>query len=156
MRLRIHHFFDIVRDFGSGKEISPHPHGNCYHTIAEEIRINSKLEFNLIVASDEICRGCSHLIDGVCDDVITHRTDFTGKEDFNNHLDKRIMEACGFEESKKYSPKLLCELAHKYLENIEYIYQGNDAAHTQKRKENVILGLIYYSEKHGFLLTSNH
>lgn len=150
MKLRVHHFFDIIRDFGSGKEILPHPHGHGYHKIAEEIRVNPDMEFTLLVASDEICKGCSHLIDGICDDIITHRIDFKGKEDFNNHLDKQIMDVFGFEKTEKYSPKLLCKIAHKYLDKLEFIYSGNDAGHTQKRKENVILGLKYYAEKHGF------
>lgn len=153
MKLKIHHFFDIIRDFGSGREITPHPHGHAYHLVAEQIRSNPKLEFELVIASDKICLPCSHLIEGICDDVITHRFDFKGKEDFNNHLDKRIMDVCGIEKSKKYSPKLLCELASKYLKDIESIYEGNVKDHTKARKQNVIRGLQYYSEKHAFRLT---
>lgn len=149
MKLRIHHFFDIIRDFGSRKEILPHPYGHNYHSFAEQIRGNARLEFELVIASDEICKGCSHLNDGVCDDVIIHRIDFEGKEDFNNHLDKRIMQVCDLEKSKKYSPKEIIQLASKYIENIEYVYEGNDLEHTLKRKENVIKGVKYYSEKHG-------
>jgi hypothetical protein len=157
MKLRIHHFFDIIRDFGSGKEIKPHPFGHSYHAVAKLIREDATIAFQLIIESDEICKGCSHLIDGVvCDDVVSHRPDFEGKEAFNNYLDNRIMEVCGVELSKKYSPILLCGLADKYLENIKFIYEGNDLEHTEARKKNVILGLKYYSEKHGFLMSQNH
>ncbi|WP_321372698.1 hypothetical protein [uncultured Draconibacterium sp.] len=95
MKIRIHHFFDIIRDFGSGKEITPHPHGHSYHRIAKLIDNDATIEMELLIASDAICEGCSHLVNGICDDIITHRTDFSGKEDFNNHLDVRIMEVCG-------------------------------------------------------------
>jgi hypothetical protein len=155
MRLRIHHFFDIIRDFGSGKEIVPHQHGHAYHLVAVQIRNLPEMKFELILASDEVCNGCKHLVDGVCDDIITHRKDFYGKEDFNNYLDTRIMHVCGLDLSKIYSPKELCGIAWKYILNIEFIYEGNDLLHTLKRKENVIKGLKYYSEKHGFRINLN-
>lgn len=149
MKLRIHHFFDIIRDFGSGKKIEAHPYGHAYHTVAELIMNDADTKWQLVISSDETCDGCSHLINGVCDDVITHRKDFSGKEAFNNYLDTRIMEACGFKESGKYSPKELCEFAHKYITNIEFIYAGNDLAHNKLRKRNVLRGLNFYTERHG-------
>ena len=85
----------------------------------------------------------------MCDDLITHRTDFISKEDFNNYIDKRIIKVCNIETGIVYTPRLLCEFANKYIENIELIYQGNDLEHTLLRKENVLKGLHYYSEKHG-------
>lgn len=150
MKLRIHHFFDIIRDFGSGKKINPHPFGHVYHKIAEEIRNNPDLEFELVMAADDICAPCSHLISRVCDDVIAHRNDFNRKEDFNNHLDGQIMKLGGFEFEKTYTPKLIFAQAEKYVENIQEIYSGNDFEHTEIRKQNVLHGLKYYSEKHGF------
>lgn len=152
MKIRIHHFFDIIRDFGSGKKIVPHPSLHSYHKIAEQIRKDPDIELKLVVKSDAVCKGCIHLKNSECNDIITHRTDFTGKEDFNNHLDKRIVDACNFDLSTKYFPRSLCELANNYLEKIHSIYEGNDWEHTQLRKENVIKGLKYYSENHGFSL----
>lgn len=150
MKIRIHHFFDIIRDFGSNKKIVPHPHLHSYHSVAEIIRNNANLELELVIEADEVCSTCTHLIHKKCVDSITHRTDFSGKEDFNNHLDKRIMEVCRLQVSKKYTPKKLCEISNGYLDNIEFIYEGNDLEHTHKRKGNVIFGLKYYSQKHHF------
>lgn len=152
MRLRIHHFFDIIRDFGSGKNIEPHEFGHSYHLIAKQILGNPNLELTLVVASDDICKGCSHLIDNICDDLISHREDFSRKEDFNNHLDVRIMTVCDFISSEEYTPQKLCSLAVRYLENIEHIYKGNDVMHTEARKQNVLKGLQKYAEKHEFNL----
>ena len=151
MNIRIHHFFDIIRDYGIAKEFTPHPYMHAYHIVAEIIRDNPDLELELIKGSDMVCKGCIHLINNSCDDIITHRADFTGKEEFNNHLDNRIIDVCQVELSKKYSPKKLCEIAHKYLESIDFIYEGNDLGHTLARKENVLKGLIYYSERHHFI-----
>lgn len=148
MKLRIHHFFDIIRDFGLGKEIKAHVYQHSYHKVAGEILENPELELELIVGCDAVCEGCIHLTDNSCDDKINHRKDFTSKEAFNNYLDKRIMEICYLDISEKYSPKLLVKKAGSYLQNIEYIYEGNDAEHTAQRKKNVLQGLRFYSRKH--------
>ena len=150
MKIRIHHFFDIIRDFGSDKKIVPHPSLHAYHKVAEQIRENPNIEFELVFQSDAVCTGCVHLEKYICDDTISHRKDFVLKEEFNNYLDRRIFEICGIQISKKYSPKYLCEITHKYIANIEFIYEGNDIEHTELRKQNVIRGLNYYSEKHEF------
>jgi len=121
MKIRIHHFFDIFRDFGSGKKIVPHPYLHAYHSVAELILNNPDITFELVTEADEVCKGCKHLINSVCDDGISHRKDFTKKEDFNTHLDKRIMEVCELDSSEKITPKMLCQVAYKYLRNIEFI-----------------------------------
>jgi len=148
MRLRIHHFFDMIRDFGIGKQFDPHPYGHSYHKVAQQILANPDTRLELVVLSDEVCKGCSHLTGSGCDDLISHRLDFTSKEAFNNHLDARIMDVCEIDVLKEYSPKLLVKMADRYIKNIGFIYEGNNAEHTEQRKKNVILGLEFYSAKH--------
>jgi hypothetical protein len=150
MKIRIHHFFDIIRDFGSGKEIVQHPFQHSYHKIASQIFNDSNLKLEIVIESDDVCHGCVHLIDKKCDDVINHRKDFTKKEDFNNHLDKRISEVCGICPSVFYTPKELCSFGKKYIKNIFYIYEGNDILHTEIRKRDVQQGLRLYDRQHGF------
>lgn len=155
MKLRIHHFFDIIRDIGSKKEINPHPYLHSYHKVAKEILENPNLKLEIVVASDAVCSGCIHLVHSKCDDIITHRTDFRGKEDFNNYLDNRMVEICRIKTSDSFSPRELCQFAKRYIENIFYIYEGNDTHHTLIRKMNVLEGLRVYSRKHGFELDWN-
>jgi len=150
MKIRIHHFFDIIRDFGMGKEFTQHPYLHSYHKVAREINENPDLELEIVVKSDAVCTGCKQLRNSGCVDFISHRKDFTQKETFNNYLDNRIIAICEIHTSYKYSPKMLCEVAYKYLKNIEFIYEGNDKTHTQLRKDNVVKGLKYYAEKFGF------
>lgn len=151
MKLRIHHFFDMIRDIGAGKDFGPHPYQHSYHKIAGLILADPNFEIEIIVGSDAVCEGCIHLTDGFCDDTISHRLDFTSKETFNNHLDARIIDICQIDVSKKYSPKLLVNLADRYIRNIGFIYKGNDEEHTEQRKQNVIRGLELYSAKHNIL-----
>lgn len=148
MQLRIHHFFDIIRDFGKGKPIVPHPYFHSYHLVAEEIRNNPCLPIKLVLSCDAICKGCLQISDNHCLDTISHRRDFTLKEDFNNFIDLRIMEVCKLSCERIYTPLELCQSGEDYLKNAEYIYEGNDAAHTVQRKLLVNRGLDYYLNLH--------
>ena len=150
MKIRIHHFFDIIRDFGTGKEFTQHPYLHSYHIVAGEIDRNPNLDLEIVFEPDAVCTGCAYLKNTGCADSISHRKDFSQKDAFNNYLDYRIVEICKIQTSVKFSPKTLCQIAHKYINHIEFIYEGNDQNHTQMRKENLIKGLIYYSEKFGF------
>jgi len=150
MKLRIHHFYDIIRDLGSGKEIKAHSSGHSYHNVLELIRKNPNLKIKIIICFDDVCIGCKFLRDGKCFDKITHRKDFISKEDFNNYLDKRIIGVSLFNEGDTLTPVELCKKVKYYLEKMEWIYEGNDSEHTKKKKENVIKGLRYYSKLHGF------
>ena len=152
IKLRVHHFYDIIRDFGSGKKIEPHLYGHSLHKIAELIRSKPSLKIKIIVDCDSICDGCSYYKDDHCDDVVTHREDFILKEEFNNYIDKRIMGKCQIKEGDVFTPIQLCQKAKCYLDNVDYIYLGNDEWHTKERKKKVIKGLNYYSRLHGFSL----
>ncbi|MBU3924989.1 DUF1284 domain-containing protein [Patescibacteria group bacterium] len=161
VNLRPHHFFDIIRAFGKeslalaeGKDggIKPHPYQHSFHKIAEIIRISPDLKIKIVVKCDSVCEGCIHCKSGRCDDRINYRKDFASKEKLNDYADKRIMEKCLIKEGEALTPAQLCQKAGLYLDNIDFIYSGNDSWHTKRRKEDVIEGLNYYSKLHKFVL----
>lgn len=153
MKLRIHHFFDIIRDFSRVEEVKPHPYGHSYHKVARVIWNNANIKIKIIVQCDDICDRCVRLKNNVCDDTIPHRKDFKSKEKFNNFLDQRIMRICLVKEGDTFTPIQLCKKGRLYLENINWVYEGNDLDHTQTRKKNVMLGLKNYSKKYKFDIT---
>lgn len=148
MKLRIHHFFDIIRDYGIGKEFLPHSYRHSYHKVAGEILADPEIKLEMVVEPDAVCIGCIHLAGSECDDIIIHRIDFNKKEDFNNYLDKRIMDVLGIPAGTIMTPKDLCIKAERYIDNIYYIYKGNDQGHTALRKNNVFKGVNLYSCKY--------
>ncbi len=147
IKLRIHHFFDIIRDFGMGKDIKPHTYHHSYHKVAKMIWQHPETKVEIVVGTDQVCEGCIHLVGNSCNDIITHRKDFTLKEKFNNYLDFMIIKICEIDVSQKYTLRSLLQFSDKYLDNIEFIYEGNDAQHTAKRKENVLKGVKLYNAK---------
>lgn len=151
MKLRIHHFFDIIRDFCSKEgHIMPHPYGHSYHKVAKAIWTNPSLKIKIVVQCDDVCDRCSHLKNNSCIDVIGYRKDFRFKEKFNDYLDQRIMKVCLVKKGNTYTPIQLCKKAKLYLRNINWIYWGNDFDHTRARKTSVEFGLNNYSKEHKF------
>lgn len=150
LSLRIHHFYDIIRDFSKEEDIRPHPYGHSYHKVAELLWSSPDVEIKMIVDIDGICDGCEQLENDTCKDRIGHRKDFVSKHSFNNFIDSRIMEACLIQKGSIVTPVELCRKAGQYLKKIDWIYKGNDPEHTQLRKANVLKGLIKYSKKHKF------
>lgn len=147
IKLRIHHIFDIIRDYGLKKKIEEHKYGHSYHIIANKIYKKNIQEMKLVVSSDDICKNCIKLVDNNCIDKIDHRKDYHDKELFNNYLDKRIMDIMNLEEFKILSFEELIKRSNKYIDNIEYIYDGNEDKHTQERKLNVQKGIEQIKKK---------
>lgn len=140
-RIRIHHFFDIIRDHGKGKALSPHPYGHSYHMVAGRLLSGEIKQIRLVIENDAVCCNCSKLISGHCIDTIDHRTDFTSKEQFNDHLDARIMKTLGLEQGQIITTRELLDLSSLYLEQIEYLYEGNAPEHTRMRAIHVRRGI---------------
>ena len=149
MKLRIHHFFDIIRDYGAEKEFQPHPYLHSWHKVANIILRNPFERIEIVKGLDSVCEGCIKSEGNICTDIITHRKDFKGKEEFNNYLDARIMEVCNIRVNSITTPASLLKVSEQYINNIHYIYAGNDQDHTSIRKANLIKGVDYYTRKHG-------
>ncbi len=139
--LRIHHFFDIIRDYGAGKALKAHEYGHSYHIIGEEIYHNKLKRIKLIAGNDDICGGCRYLDSGKCLDTIDHRADFKSKQEFNDYLDLRIMKVMGYQNGQEIQVREILRCADAYLDSLALIYEGNDRAHTELRKQNVGAGI---------------
>jgi hypothetical protein len=142
IKLRIHHLFDMLRDYGAEKEITPHPYGHSYHIISQQLFSQENIELILVNRNDDVCINCSKSQRGHCIDTISHRNDFPEKEDFNNYLDSRIMQIMDLQENEIISLEKLLDKSKLYIDMIQWIYKGNEFEHTETRKENVIQGLI--------------
>jgi len=141
LNIRIHHFFDILRDYGSNKILEPHEYGHSYHIIGQQIYNNQISEMKLIIDNDDICQGCNKLSGKQCTDTISHRADFKSKEKFNNHIDTKIMGIMRLRQNQNITLKDLLAISHLYIDAVELIYTGNDIEHTIIRKKNVERGI---------------
>jgi hypothetical protein len=95
MKLRPHHLLDIVTQHGAGGEFGPHPYGHAVHTCAEIVLNDPGTEVEFVVGADFICEPCTHLVDGLCDDVLSQLDPPIPKQEYNDDLDRRVLAHLG-------------------------------------------------------------
>jgi len=151
--MRIHHFFDIIRDLRTGeKMVADNNYKHSYHSVANTLRDSADIKMKIVVGLDSVCDGCIHNIDGKCDDPLTIKKGFTMKHDYNNYLDKRILEKYNISEGDIVTPGKICKSAYKYIDNIYQIYSLDPKEEIDARKKEFIEGLIFYSNHNNFKL----
>ena len=69
IRIKPHHFLDIVRDFGAGAEFTPSPYGHAVHLMAEKVLADRRAMLELVSGIDDICEPCENHVDGHCTDT---------------------------------------------------------------------------------------
>lgn len=146
MNLRIHHFFDIIRDLRQGEKIEANRnYKHSYHTVANILMNSPFTKMKIVVGIDSVCNGCIHNNYGNCDDTLTHKPGFTMKNDYNDYLDKRILEKLNWSEGDIVTPEKICESADVYIDNIYQIYDKDPVEKIESRKKEFIEGLKFYS-----------
>lgn len=148
INLRIHHFFDIIRAFHDIEKIKPHPYGHSFYQVAKTIMNNPEITIRLTSNCDDVCLNCEKLSNKHCIDKINHRSDFVSKEKFNNYIDERAMRIMGYREGETVPITVLCEKSDNFIDNIDYIFEGNDQWHNDQRKIDIKKGLKYYLSRH--------
>ena len=150
--IRIHHFFDIIRDFGINPKIEPNQkYHHSYHTVATCIRNNPDLKLEIVIGPDAVCAGCAFHRKGTCTDKID-KPGFSLKRQYNDFLDRKILGKINVREHQIITARELCYSADNYLSNMYSIYNLNAVPSTSIRHMHVINGLNYYKKAHNFSL----
>jgi hypothetical protein len=151
--MRIHHFFDIIRDLRSGNRIEANTlYNHSYHSVANSLRDAPGISMKIVIGLDSICTGCIHYKISSCDDPLTIKEGFTMKNDYNNYLDKRILQKLNLSEGDIITPLDICKSAYLYIDNIYDIYEIDPAEEIDARKMEFIEGLEFYSDHNNFSL----
>jgi hypothetical protein len=93
LELRPHHILDIISSHGNGMTCQPHPYGHSLHIVSPKLLADKNLRIKLVLAADDICIGCSHLLpDGKCNDVLAQLIPSPSKQAYNDVLDCRLFD----------------------------------------------------------------
>jgi hypothetical protein len=147
MRIKPHHFVDILVAWGEGtRAFAPHPYGHMLHAVAERAWRERDLTLEFTAGADEICTPCMHNIGGACDDGLDpamHGGE-ASKGAYNRALDGRWMERLGLAEGQKMRAEDYCLLLRDRSGDIGPIYpaQGNDE--NEARKKALLKGVSEY------------
>ncbi len=138
MQLRPHHILDIISDHGKGTEYQAHPYGHSLHIVGPKLLSDLDLKIKLVLAADDICKGCEHLLpDGQCKDVLAQLTPSPSKQAYNDVLDSRLFDDLSIEPNSVITTRKYLEAVNEKVPGIEQI-----CTHPKENQEERLNGLI--------------
>ncbi len=144
IRIKPHHFLDILRDIGAERVWEPHPYGHAVHLVGESLFRDPHQEIQLVLGIDDICEPCRNNENGVCTDW----TDSPGyrirKEDWNRRIDERILRILRMKEGETMSAVDYARTALEHLEELRPVWREAPAEKTDQRMQNLSRGLAMY------------
>ena len=147
LRIKPHHFLDIIRDFGAGRSHQPHPYGHDVHRVAGVIREHPDTVLELTGEPDAICAPCRFLVDGNCIDITTSPGHLIPKDRWNRLIDRRIFERLGLKEGDRLTALEFCRLARERLGDLYSLYAEADREKTAQRRSLLEAGFEKYLTK---------
>jgi hypothetical protein len=145
IRIKPHHFVDIVRDCGSGEiSLKPHPYGHAVHLVATRIISDPETPLVIELGADDICGPCTHNINGLCDDTID--TSFrpaapASKREYNLLLDERWCERLGLKQGDRLSARQFCARVRDLAGDITDVYIEEPREDTAARERSIRDGI---------------
>jgi hypothetical protein len=138
MQLRPHHILDIVSDYGQDIIYQPHPYGHSLHIVAPKLLSSVDLKVKLVVAADDICKGCMHLkADGTCDDVLAQLHPSPSKQAYNDVLDCRLLDYLAIENNSVMTVRKFLQIVNEKVPGIEKI-----CTHPKEDEKERLKGLV--------------
>jgi len=138
LKLRPHHVIDIITGHGNNVVYQPHPYGHSQHLVAQKLLSDLNLRIKLVLESDDICRGCKHLMaDGKCRDVLAQIIPSPSKQAYNDVLDSRLLDHLLLASDCVITARKYLELVNNSTPGIEKI-----CTHPKESSEKRLAGLI--------------
>jgi len=144
LRIKPHHFLDIIRDFGAGRSHRPHSHGHDLHRVANILCEHPETILELTEGADAICAPCRFLVEGNCTDVTSSPGHLIPKDRWNRLIDRRIFERLGLKEGDLISAEQFCSQARERLGDLDSLYAEADRDKTAQRRRNLHAGFEKY------------
>jgi hypothetical protein len=144
VRVKPHHFIDIITSYGRGERFEPHPYGHAVHTVAKRILNHRDTMLVIEPGADDICGPCIHNINGVCDDVIdtSYRPNAPSrKQEWNLLIDKRWCERLSLSPGDCLTARQFCERLRDRAGDITDIYREIPAEMTAERARALQTGI---------------
>ena len=144
IRIKPHHFVDIVTRFGEGGAFQPHPYGHAVHTVAERVLADRDAMLEMELGADDICAPCVHNVDGLCDDEID--TSFRPqapslKREWNLRIDRRWCDRLGLQQGDRLTARAFCERLRDRAGDITDIYREEPPDRTAERARKLAAGI---------------
>ena len=148
IRIKPHHFLDIITSFGGGQRtFEPSPYRHAVHTVSERILSDRTVTLKLVLGIDDICAPCRNNQDGVCVDTIdtSYRPQApSSKGAWNERIDLRLFERLGLKEGARLTASEFCRIARERLGDVFEIYREIPRDMTAERERKLMKGISFY------------
>jgi len=148
IRIKPHHFIDIVTAFGDGVDAPPpHPFGHAVHTVTARVLADRDILLEMELGADDICAPCDHNIDGLCDDTID--TSFrpqapASKREWNLIIDHRWCARLGLDQGDRLTAREFCGRLREKAGDITDIYREIPGGMTAERQRKLEKGIAEF------------
>lgn len=148
IRIKPHHFIDILRDFGRGTTaFEPHPYGHAVHVVAARVLRDRDAMLEMELGADDICEPCVHNVGGLCDDTIdtSFRPDApSSKREYNLLIDRRWCERLGLAQGDRLTARDFCRRLRDRMGDLTAIYRENPPDRVAARDRALRLGVVLF------------
>lgn len=148
VRIKPHHFVDILREWGAGKTaFTPHHYGHALHGVAASLLADREAILEMELGADDICAPCIHNQGGLCDDLIdtTFRPLAPKKKiEWNLLIDGRWCERLGVRPGERIPAREFCRRVRLHAGEMAEIYREISAEATAERARKVCLGITLF------------
>jgi len=148
LRIKPHHFVDIVADYGAGEVATePHEYGHGVHLATARILGEQDLRLRVELGADDICRPCKHNVDGKCGDTIDisfRPRAPRSKGEYNLLIDQRWCGLLRIKQGDEMTARELARLLGQVGEELGVIYQEEPAAAVADRARDLRAGIEKY------------
>jgi hypothetical protein len=149
IRIKPHHFVDIVTAVGSGKRsFEPHPYGHALHLVAQKILEDPGICLEIEMGADDICRPCVHNVEGICDDFIdiSYRPEApASKSAWNSLIDQRWCVLLGLRQSDRLSARDFCSHLRRMDQTVmAEVYREIPTKRVAQRLEDLRAGILAF------------
>ena len=148
IRIKPHHFIDIVTAFGRGQTaFEPHPYGHAVHSVAEHVLRDHDVVLEMELGADDICEPCVHNADGLCADSIdtSFRPDApTSKREYNLLIDQRWCERLDLAQGDHLTARDFCRRLRDRIGDLTAIYRENPPERVAARARDLAAGIALF------------
>lgn len=146
--IKPHHLLDIFKLYGRGVErfVPDEKHRHDFYVAGNRVIGNKVGEVRFTYGNDDICKPCVCLRQGVCGDRFVYGGAEYSKNQYNEELDRRLIDRLGLETDKGYKfsdvvPWIYGKLS---LDLIEYVWRDREREENESRYEDTRRGMEKY------------
>jgi len=147
LRIKPHHFVDILTSLGQGRPFEPHPLGHAVHLVAGCLLAERDTMLQMEFGADEICGPCRHNKDGWCVDTIDtswRPAAPSCKREWNLLLDERWSRRLSLSAGERLTAREFCRRLAGKAANLAEIYPEFPPDRIAARERDLAAGIARF------------